>query len=56
MLESTLAPRLSRVTARASTNNETDKNEIVTNASKEQVCSEFETNGFKNEARKVCPS
>ena len=35
MLESTLAPRLASVTARASTNNETDKNEIVTNASKE---------------------
>lgn len=50
------ARRLVRVTARARTNNETDKNEIVTNALREQICSEFKRDGFKDEARKVCPS
>ena len=34
---------LARITARASRNNETDKSDIVTNALKEQICSEFET-------------
>ena len=56
MLESASAHRLARVTARASTNNETDKTKIVINAIKEQICSEFETDGFKYETRKVCPS
>ena len=56
VLESAQEPRLARITARATTNNETDKNEIVTNALKGQICSVFETNGFNDEARKGCPS
>ena len=50
------ARRLVRVTARARINNETDKNEIVTNALREQICSEIKRDGFKDEVRKVCPS
>ena len=51
VLESAQEPRLERITARATTNYETDKNEIVTDALKGKICSEFETNGFKDEAR-----
>ena len=56
VLESAHEPRLARITARATTSNETDRNDIVTNALKGQICSVFETNGFKDEARKGCPS
>ena len=56
VLESARAPRLARITARANTNNETDKNEIVTNALREKKFSEVETDGFKTGARKACTS
>ena len=51
VLKSAHEPRLALITARATTNYETDKNEIVTDALKGKICSEFETSGFKDEAR-----
>ena len=51
MLEPAHEPRLARITARSTTNYETDKNKLVTDALKGKICSEFETTGFKDEAR-----